>query len=251
MFDLGGGTLDVSLLETKDGWLRVVDHAGDNFLGGKDFDNALVDWAVERLRKERPLRDLGRSNPQTRRAVGKLKAACESAKIDLSRADSARIVVPELTDDDQGQPVEVDIEITRTAFEALVAPLVDRGLELCREGDRGLRATGPAGMVETVLDAVLDNAVKFTPAGGRVVVTTRARAERVEIAVQDTGPGLRPDELDRALDRFWRSPGQINTEGSGLGLAIAARTVEVAGGELALELPDGGGLRVVARLPRP
>jgi signal transduction histidine kinase len=128
-------------------------------------------------------------------------------------------------------------------------PLAEHsGLELRREGHRELRATGPAGVVETVLDAVLDNAVKFTPAGGRVVVTTRADAHRVEIAVQDTGPGLPPDELDRALDRFWRSPGQINTEGSGLGLAIAARTLEIAGGELALELPDGGGLR--AALPR-
>jgi signal transduction histidine kinase len=130
-------------------------------------------------------------------------------------------------------------------------PLAEHsGLELGREGDRGLRATGPPGVVETVLDAVLDNAVKFTPAGGRVVVTTRAAGEQVEITVQDTGPGLPPEELDRALDRFWRSPGQINTEGSGLGLAIAARTLRTAGGDLALELPGEGGLRVVARLPR-
>lgn len=130
-------------------------------------------------------------------------------------------------------------------------PLAEHsGLELRREGERGLRATGPAGVVETVLDAVLDNAVKFTPAGGRVVVTTGVDDDRVAVRVQDTGPGLPPDELDRALDRFWRSPGQINTEGSGLGLAIAARTLEVAGGELHLELPAAGGLRVVAHLPR-
>jgi signal transduction histidine kinase len=130
-------------------------------------------------------------------------------------------------------------------------PLAEHsGLELRREGERGLRATGPAGVVETVLDAVLDNAVKFTPAGGRVVVTTGVDDDRVAVRVQDTGPGLPPDELDRALDRFWRSPGQINTEGSGLGLAIAARTLEVAGGELHLELPADGGLRVVAHVPR-
>ncbi len=135
-------------------------------------------------------------------------------------------------------------------------PLAEHlGLSLEREGERGLRAVGPGGVVTTMLDAVLDNAVKFTPAGGTVTVQVGAVGlgpgdGHVEIAVRDSGPGLAPDELERATDRFWRSPGQINTEGSGLGLAIAARTVELGGGELALELPDGGGLRVVARLPR-
>ena len=64
------------------------------------------------------------------------------------------------------------------------------------------------------------------------------------------GPGLAADELERATGRFWRSPAQANVEGSGLGLAIAARTVELGGGGLRLELPPGGGLRVVARLSR-
>jgi molecular chaperone DnaK len=132
VFDLGGGTLDVSLLETKDGWLRVMDHAGDNFLGGKDFDNLLVDWAVARLQAEHPLQGLGRSNPAGRRAIGKLKAACEAAKIDLSRAERARIVIPELGDDDEGRPVEVDLEIQRATFESLVAPLLERSIEVCR-----------------------------------------------------------------------------------------------------------------------
>jgi signal transduction histidine kinase len=62
-------------------------------------------------------------------------------------------------------------------------------------------------------------------------------------------PGIAADELERATDRFWRSPSRSNVEGSGLGLAIAARTVELAGGSLRLESPEGGGLRVVARLP--
>ena len=61
---------------------------------------------------------------------------------------------------------------------------------------------------------------------------------------------LAPDELVRATSRFWRSPSQSNVEGSGLGLAIASRTLEVTGGELRLELPAGGGLRVVASLRR-
>jgi signal transduction histidine kinase len=122
-------------------------------------------------------------------------------------------------------------------------------LRLVRGGVRGLHVLAPAGAIETVLDAVLDNAVKFAPPGTPISIRTGTDNGYVEIAVRDTGPGMAPDELERATGRFWRSPSQSNTEGSGLGLAIAARTLEVAGGELALELPGGGGLRVVARLP--
>ncbi len=128
-------------------------------------------------------------------------------------------------------------------------PLAEHtGLRMERTGTRGLRALGPSGVIETVLDAVLDNAVKFSPEGGSVSVDTALCDGHVEIAVRDTGPGMAPEELERATDRFWRSPEQSNVEGSGLGLAIAARTTEVAGGELRLELPPGGGLRVIARL---
>ena len=129
-------------------------------------------------------------------------------------------------------------------------PLAEHtGLRLHREGARGLAVAAPVGAVETVLDAVLDNAVKFSAAGGSVTVHTAAHDGSVEISVRDTGPGIPADELDRATDRFWRSPAQSNVEGSGLGLAIASRTLELAGGTLCLERPDGGGLRVVARLP--
>ncbi len=145
--------------------------------------------------------------------------------------------------------VEVDVDAGIADRLEAWRPLAEHsGLRLEHDGERGLRALGPAGAVETVLDAVLDNAVKFTPDGGTVAVRTGSRDGHVEIAVRDTGPGIAPDELGRAVDRFWRSPSQSNVEGSGLGLAIAARTVELAGGELRLELPDGGGLRVVAVL---
>jgi signal transduction histidine kinase len=85
--------------------------------------------------------------------------------------------------------------------------------------------------------------------GGAITVHTARHGGQVEIAVRDTGPGIPADELERATDRFWRSPSKSNVEGSGLGLAIAARTVELAGGSLRLESPTDGGLRVVARLP--
>jgi signal transduction histidine kinase len=128
-------------------------------------------------------------------------------------------------------------------------PLAEHmGLQLIRGGVSSLQVLAPHGAIETVLDAVLDNAVKFAPQGSSISVRTGTADGLVEIAVRDTGPGMAPEELERATGRFWRSPDQSNVDGSGLGLAIAARTLEVAGGELMLELPAGGGLRVVARL---
>ena len=145
-----------------------------------------------------------------------------------------------------------DVDVDAAVADRIEAwrPLAEHtGLRLERAGQPGLAAAAPVGAVETVLDAVLDNAVKFSAPGDVITVHTARCGDRVEIAVQDTGPGLAPDELERATDRFWRSPSQSNVEGSGLGLAIAARTVELAGGSLRLESPEGGGLRVLARLP--
>jgi signal transduction histidine kinase len=145
-----------------------------------------------------------------------------------------------------------DVDVDAAVHDRIEAwrPLAEHtGLRLESDGDRGLTVAAPVGAVETVLDAVLDNAVKFSSPGDAITVHTVQHDGRVEIAVRDTGPGLGPDELERATDRFWRSPSQSNVEGSGLGLAIASRTVELAGGTLHLESPEGGGLRVVARLP--
>ncbi|SFM76761.1 Signal transduction histidine kinase [Pseudonocardia ammonioxydans] len=124
-------------------------------------------------------------------------------------------------------------------------PLAEHiGVELRRSGPRGLRARiDPAGL-ETVLDAVLDNALKYTPEGGRVRIATLRVADRVGVSVVDGGPGMTVEERARATDRFWRAPGQSNVEGSGLGLAIASRTAAAAGGRLALDPAPGGGLRV-------
>jgi signal transduction histidine kinase len=158
---------------------------------------------------------------------------------------------------DAGVDREADVAVDALVDDRLDAwrPLAEHtGLRLLRGGVRGLRARIAAGGIETVLDALLDNAVKFTPPGGAITVTVRPVRDSdpalVEIAVLDTGPGMDPEELDRATDRFWRAPDQSNVEGSGLGLAIAARTVELAGGVLTLDLPHGGGLRVTATLPR-
>lgn len=129
VFDLGGGTLDVSLLDSTDGRLRVVDHAGDNFLGGKDIDGAIVEWALGELtRRGGGGEPLDRSNM---RLAAKLRAACEQAKIELSRAERTAIVLPELPARGGGT-ADVEIELTRAELEALAAPFIARSLSAVR-----------------------------------------------------------------------------------------------------------------------
>src|SRR3954462_13939621 len=130
VFDLGGGTLDVSLLETADGRLRVVDHAGDNFLGGKDIDGALVEWAAAALVGRGAADLLGdRASARGRRALARLRAACEQAKIELSRATRAPIVVSDPAGDGGD---EHELEISRDELDALTAPFIDRSLAAVR-----------------------------------------------------------------------------------------------------------------------
>ncbi len=130
VFDLGGGTLDVSLLKTRDGFLRVIGHTGDNFLGGRDIDGALVDWAVARIKEQHRAEALARSNPEARPALVRLKAACEQAKIELSRATRTSIVVDGLAIPG-GEAIDVELEVDRSGFELLIEPLVARGLAVC------------------------------------------------------------------------------------------------------------------------
>jgi molecular chaperone DnaK len=125
VFDLGGGTFDASLLETRDGLLRVVGHDGDNFLGGRDFD-----WAItEHLASLLPVVP-SRKNPDHAGALRALRIAAEDAKIELSRGERAQVTLAQpLTI--AGQEVEVDLELTRATVEQLCAPLVDRALDVC------------------------------------------------------------------------------------------------------------------------
>ncbi|MGQ0838680.1 sensor histidine kinase [Actinokineospora sp.] len=146
-------------------------------------------------------------------------------------------------------PVDVDeVVAERVADWQVVA--ASRDVALGTVGQVGdIRALAPPRGLDGILDALLDNALKFTGPGSAVEISLAADAERVRLAVRDHGPGLRADELERATDRFWRSHAHQNVPGSGLGLAIVSRIVAKAGGELRLDLPAGGGLRVAVDLP--
>ncbi len=139
VYDIGGGTFDASLLETRDGLLRVVGHDGDNFLGGRDIDRAIVDWAIEQLGAEGV--QVRRDDPSMQAALARLKTAAEEAKIDLSRQESTQLVLPsglQVGDD----LVEVDFTLSRSELEQLMEPLVKRSLDVCERllTSHGLRS---------------------------------------------------------------------------------------------------------------
>ncbi len=130
VYDLGGGTFDASLLETADGFLRVIGHDGDNFLGGRDFDWAVVDWAITQLAARQQV-TISRGNPSHSGAVRALKQAAEEAKIELSRASSALLVAnaPLIID---GRSIDVELELDRAMLETLTSGLLERSVEVCR-----------------------------------------------------------------------------------------------------------------------
>lgn len=128
VYDLGGGTFDVSLLQGKDGILRVVGHDGDNFLGGRDFDQAIVAWAIEMLDADGIRVDT--KNPAHQPFLRRLAAIAEEAKIELGRAPEVTLSAGTPLDLD-GRPVELDILLTRNVLQRLVEPLVARSCDVC------------------------------------------------------------------------------------------------------------------------
>ena len=126
VYDLGGGTFDISILEIGDGVFEVKATNGDTYLGGDDFDKALIDYVADEFQKEHGI-DL-RKDPM---ALQRLKEACEKAKIELSSALETEINLPFITADASG-PKHLVMKVTRAKFEQLVMPLIEKTLEPCR-----------------------------------------------------------------------------------------------------------------------
>ena len=134
IFDLGGGTFDVSILDISDGVFEVLATNGNTKLGGDDFDQRIIDWLASEFQKEHGL-DL-RSDKM---ALQRLKDAAEKAKIELSGTMSANINLPFITADQNG-PVHLDMTLTRAKFNELTKDLVDASISPCRQAlkDAGL-----------------------------------------------------------------------------------------------------------------
>ncbi len=126
VYDLGGGTFDVSILEIGDGVFEVKSTNGDTFLGGEDFDDAVVDYLVSEFKK-----DSGIDLKTDKLALQRLKEAAEKAKIELSSATQTEINLPFITADKSG-PKHINLKFTRAKLEALVESLVERTLEPCK-----------------------------------------------------------------------------------------------------------------------
>lgn len=148
------------------------------------------------------------------------------------------------------EPVEVDVDqVVKVRVASWQAVATHRGVSLVLAGEPGGRAMAPPRGLEAILDALLENALKFTGEGTLVELEVRRADGRVSVSVRDHGPGMQPDELPRATDRFWRSREHQNVHGTGLGLAIVRRIVDRVAGDVTVSLPDGGGLLVRIDLP--
>jgi len=132
VFDLGGGTFDVAIMSSKEGSLSVVDHCGDNYLGGKDFDWKIVEGIIHPiLLKEYNLPNLGRTD-EYRMLNALLKNAAEDAKIELSRRDEASIIIHpyEIMKDKNGKIIDIVIPLKRFQFEPLIEDYIEKAIQL-------------------------------------------------------------------------------------------------------------------------
>ena len=144
VYDLGGGTFDVSILELGDGVFEVKSTNGDTFLGGEDFDNTIVDYLLTEFKKENGI-DL----KSDKLALQRLKEAAEKAKIELSSATQTEINLPFITADKTG-PKHINLKMTRAKLEALVEDLITRTIPPCKTAlsDAGL---SPSDVNEVIL----------------------------------------------------------------------------------------------------
>ena len=137
VYDLGGGTFDISILEVGDGVFEVKSTNGDTFLGGDDFDQKIIDWAAEQFKM-----DQGIDLRSDRQALQRLKEAAEKAKIELSTTMQSELNLPYITADATG-PKHLTLTLTRAKFDQLTEDLVRRSIEPCRQAlkDAGLTTT--------------------------------------------------------------------------------------------------------------
>lgn len=161
VYDLGGGTFDVSILEVGEGVFEVKSTSGDTHLGGDDFDQKIIDWLIEEFKKEQGV-DLSTD----KQAMQRLRDAAEKAKIELSSTTEAEINIPYITADASG-PKHLVMKLTRAKLEQLTADLIDKSFESCKAAlkDAGIGASSVGEVVlvggQTRMPAVQEAVKKF------------------------------------------------------------------------------------------
>ena len=176
VFDLGGGTFDVSILDLADGTFEVLSTAGDNHLGGDDFDEVIVNWMVEEFKKEHHGIDLSKD----RMALQRLKEAAEKAKKDLSSMVQTHISLPFVSADESG-PLHFEADLTKANFDKMTKHLVDRTVGPVRQ------ALKDAGLQPSDIDQVL-------LVGGSTRIPAVQEAVKNELG-KDPNKSVNPDEV--------------------------------------------------------
>ncbi|MBF6632774.1 MAG: molecular chaperone DnaK, partial [Planococcus sp. (in: Bacteria)] len=175
VYDLGGGTFDVSILELGDGVFEVKSTAGDNRLGGDDFDKLVIDYLVQEFKKENGV-DLSKDKMATQR----LKDAAEKAKKDLSGVSSTQISLPFITAGEAG-PLHLEVTLSRAKFDELTSSLVERTMGPTRQ------ALKDAGISASEIDRVI-------LVGGSTRIPAVQEAVKKETG-KDPHKGVNPDEV--------------------------------------------------------
>ena len=175
VFDLGGGTFDVSILELGDGVFEVLATSGDNLLGGDDFDQAIIDYLVEEFKKDQGI-DLSKD----KMAMQRLKDAAEKAKKDLSGVTSTQISLPFISAGESG-PVHLENTLTRAKFDELTRHLVEKTLVPTRQ------ALKDAGLTPSDIDQVI-------LVGGSTRIPAVQEAVKKEMG-KEPHKGVNPDEV--------------------------------------------------------
>ena len=175
VYDLGGGTFDISILELNDGIYQVLATGGDTYLGGEDFDQLIIGWLVEEFQKENGIDLRG-----DRMALQRLKEAAEKAKCELSTQPQAEIVLPFISANQSG-PKHLNTVLTRTKFEQMIQPLLDRTVKPCED------AIKEAGLSKQELDEVI-------PVGGQTR-TPKVLETIKKIFAKEPNRSVNPDEV--------------------------------------------------------
>ncbi|MFJ5621443.1 molecular chaperone DnaK [Peribacillus loiseleuriae] len=175
VFDLGGGTFDVSVMELGDGVFEVKSTAGDNKLGGDDFDQEVIDYLVAEFKKENGI-DLAKD----KMALQRLKDAAEKAKKDLSGVTSTQVSLPFITAGEAG-PLHLDVTLTRAKFDEITAGLVERTMGPTRQ------ALKDSGLSASEIDKVI-------LVGGSTRIPAVVEAIKKELG-QEPSKGVNPDEV--------------------------------------------------------
>jgi len=176
VYDLGGGTFDVSILQLADGTFEVLATAGNNRLGGDDIDNIIVDWICDDFRKENGI-DLKKD----RMALQRIKESAEKAKKDLSSMLEVQISIPFIAANSDNQPLHIETSLTRSRFESMIKGIVDKTIGPVRQ------ALSDAGLTKNDIDQVL-------LVGGSTRIPCVQEAVRRELG-KEPNKSVNPDEV--------------------------------------------------------